>query len=180
MSFSFLQSSPFLPMRQSMKAIKSALLGLALLGAATAASAQNEQFVPMIGYWVGPYAPGGSGIYGGFIDYLNMVNARDGGINCVKLTYEKCETEYNNARGVECYERSKKKGPTGASLIMPLSTGITYSLIDKGTSDHIPIVSIGYGRTDAADGRVFPWVFPLITTYWSQATAMLKFIGQKE
>ena len=36
---------------------------------------------------------------------------------------------------------------------MPLSTGITYSLIDKGTADQIPIVSIGYGRTDASDGR---------------------------
>ena len=48
-----------------MKAVKAALLGLALAGIATAASAQNEQFIPMNGYWVGPYAPGGSGIFGG-------------------------------------------------------------------------------------------------------------------
>ena len=166
-----------------MKAIRAALKGLvvaALVTAATAASAQNEQFIPMNGYWVGPYAPGGSGIFGGFIDYINMVNARDGGVGGVKLTNEKCETEYNNARGVECYERSKKKGPTGASVIHPLSTGITYSLIDKATEDKIPIISLGYGRTDATDGRVFPYVFPLITNYWSQNTAKIKFIGQKE
>jgi branched-chain amino acid transport system substrate-binding protein len=156
------------------------LLGAAALATTGVAHAQKEQFVPMNGYWVGPYAAGGSGVFGGFIDYVNMVNARDGGVNGVRITYEKCETEYNNARGVECYERTKKMGPTGASLVHPLSTGITYSLIDKGTADHIPIVSIGYGRTDAADGRVFPYIFPLITTYWSQATAMLKFIGQKE
>jgi branched-chain amino acid transport system substrate-binding protein len=156
-----------------------ALLGLAVL-TANGAYAQNEQFIPMSGYWVGPYAAGGSGIFGGYIDYINMINARDGGINGVKLTYEKCETEYNNARGVECYERTKKRGPTGASLVMPLSTGITYSLIDKGTADHIPIVSIGYGRTDASDGRVFPWIFPLITNYWSQNTAKIKFIASKE
>ena len=160
-----------------MKAIKSALLGLVLAGVATAASAQNEQFIPMTGYWVGPYAPGGSGIFGGFIDYINMLNARDGGVNGVKLTNEKCETEYNNARGVECYERLKKKGPTGASVIHPLSTGITYSLIDKATADKIPMISLGYGRTDASDGRVFPYVFPLITNYWSQNTAKIKFIG---
>ena len=157
-----------------------AVLALAALAAAGGAHAQNEQFIPMSGYWVGPYAAGGSGIFGGYIDYINMVNARDGGINGVKLTYEKCETEYNNARGVECYERTKKRGPTGASLVMPLSTGITYSLIDKGTADHIPIVSIGYGRTDASDGRVFPWIFPLITNYWSQNTAKIKFIASKE
>ncbi len=39
---------------------------------------------------------------------------------------------------------------------------------------------MGYGRTDASDGRVFPYVFPLITNYWSQNTAKIKFIGSKE
>src|SRR5207302_882089 len=80
-----------------------------------------------------------------------MLNERDHGINGVKLTWEKCETEYRNDRGVECYERSKNKGPTGASVIHPLSTGITYSLIEKATADRIPVISLGYGRTDAAD-----------------------------
>src|SRR5688572_31266190 len=158
---------------------KSLIAAVAMAGAVSVAHAQNEQFIPMAGYWVGPYASGGSGIFGGFIDYVNMINARDGGVNGTKLTYEKCETEYNNARGVECYERSKKKGPTGATLIHPLSTGITYSLIEKGTADKVPIVSVGYGRTDAADGRVFPYIFPMITTYWSQNTAKIKFMGQK-
>ena len=156
-----------------------AALGAAALLATGIAQAQNEQFVPMNGYWVGPYAPGGSGIFGGFIDYINMVNVRDGGVGGVKLTNEKCETEYNNARGVECYERQKKKGPTGATVIHPLSTGITYSLIEKGTQDKIPILSVGYGRADASDGRVFPYVFPLITSYWSQNTAKIKYIGQR-
>src|SRR6202171_3963790 len=129
--------------RITMKVFRAALLGLAWAGAATAVSAQNEQFIPMNGYWVGPYAPGGSGIFGGFIDYINMLNARDGGVGGVKLTYEKCETEYNNARGVECYEREKNKGPTGATVIHPLSTGITYSLIDKVAQDKIPLISLG-------------------------------------
>ncbi|HEX8009969.1 MAG TPA: ABC transporter substrate-binding protein [Casimicrobiaceae bacterium] len=162
-----------------MKAVKAALLGLALFGAATLASAQKEQFVPMLSYRVGAYAAGGSGIFGGYIDYLNLLNIRDSGINGVKLAWEECETEYNNARGVECYERLKNKGG-GASLVMPLSTGITYSLIDKVAADKIPMVTIGYGRTDASDGRVFPYVFPLITNYWSQNTAKIKFIGMKE
>ncbi|MGE5946783.1 MAG: ABC transporter substrate-binding protein, partial [Betaproteobacteria bacterium] len=151
-----------------------------MLSAAGPAAAQNEQFIPANFYWVGPYAPGGSGFGGGMIDYFAMLNERDGGINGVKLTWEKCETEYRNDRGVECYERSKKKGPTGATVIHPLSTGITYSLIEKATADKIPVISMGYGRTDAADGRVFPYIFPLITTYWSQNTAKIKFIGQKE
>src|SRR5919202_917671 len=160
---------------------KTAIAALALaLAAPAAASAQNEQYVPANFYWVGPYAPGGSGFGGGIIDYMQMINERDGGVNGVKLTWEKCETEYNNARGVEFYERVKKHPPTGATVIHPLSTGITYSLIEKATADKIPIISMGYGRTSAADGRVFPYVFPLITTYWSQATVMVKYIAQKE
>jgi len=157
-----------------------ALAAAAAVGVSTPAAAQNEQFIPANYYWVGPYAPGGSGFGGGIIDYFAMLNERDGGINGVKLTWEKCETEYNNARGVECYERSKKKGPTGATVIHPLSTGITYSLIEKATADKIPVISMGYGRTDASDGRVFPYIFPLITNYWSQNTAKIKFIGMKE
>jgi branched-chain amino acid transport system substrate-binding protein len=163
-----------------MKRTTLAVALIASVGFGAGAMAQaKEQFVPMSYYWVGPYAASGSGIAGGAIDYLAMLNARDGGVNGVKFTWEKCETEYNNARGVECYERTKKIGPTGATLVHPLSTGITYSLIEKGTADKIPIVSVGYGRTDAADGRVFPYVFPLITTYWSQNTAKIKFMGMK-
>src|SRR4051812_24115080 len=160
---------------------KSVLTALALVLAipGLAMAQAKEQFVPAMFYWVGPYAPGGSGFGGGIIDYMAMLNQRDGGMNGVKFTWEKCETEYNNARGVECYERSKKKGSTGATVIHPLSTGITYSLIEKATADKIPVISMGYGRTSAADGRVFPYVFPLITTYWSQATVSVKFIAQK-
>jgi len=165
-------------MKRSTLAIAAAAFTAAGL-AATPAAAQNEQFIPANFYWVGPYAPGGSGFGGGMIDYFAMLNERDGGINGVKLTWEKCETEYRNDRGVECYERSKKKGPTGATVVHPLSTGITYSLIDKATADKIPVISMGYGRTDAADGRVFPYIFPLITTYWSQATVMVKYMGEK-
>ena len=154
---------------------------LAMMLVAGLAQAQvKEQFVPINFFWVGPYASSGTGIGGGMIDYFTMLNNRDGGINGVRITWEKCETEYNTARGIECYERSKHKGPTGATMIHPASTGITYALIEKATADKIPLVSIGYGRTDASDGRVFPYVFPLITNYWSQNTAKIKFIGSRE
>ncbi|MGZ6097002.1 MAG: hypothetical protein ACXWLL_01310 [Myxococcaceae bacterium] len=94
------------------------------LGWNAPARAEGEQFIPIPSYRVGPYAAGGTSLYGGLIDYLNLTNMRDGGINGVKLTWEECETEYKNDRGVECYERLKKKGPTGASVFNFLSTGI--------------------------------------------------------
>ncbi|MBL8443821.1 MAG: ABC transporter substrate-binding protein [Zoogloeaceae bacterium] len=164
-----------------MKLKKTALIGATLVSLLTSGYAMaQEQFIGLPSYRVGAYASGGSGIYGGWIDYMTLINERDGGVNGVKLTWEECETEYNNARGVECYERLKGKGPTGNSVFQPLSTGITMSVLEKVPQDKIPMVTIGYGRTDAADGRVFPWVFPMISTYWTQASAIINYIGSRE
>jgi len=159
-----------------MKFIKQALVATALTAAVCSASAQ-EQFIPAIDYRVGPYAAGGSGFFGGAIDYMTLLNEK-GGINGVKLSWEECESEYNPTRGVECYERLKKKNG-GASLVEPLSTGIAYGILDRVAQDKIPMTTLGYGRSDAADGRVFPYVFPLITSYWDQAAAMIKYLGDK-
>jgi branched-chain amino acid transport system substrate-binding protein len=159
-----------------MKLLKSFMVSALLLTAASAATAQ--QFIPMLSYRVGPYAAGGTGFYGGIIDYMTLVNMRDNGINGVKLIWEECETEYNASRGVECYERLKSKNG-GASLVEPLSTGIAYGILDRVGTDKIPMTTLGYGRSDAANGKVFPYVFPLVTSYWNQAAAMVHYLGDK-
>ena len=151
-----------------------------VLAPLAATQAQNEQFIPALVYRTGPYAAGGSGFWGGMEDYMDLLNIRDGGVGGVILTFEECETAYNSDRGVECYERLKGNGPTGAGVVHPLSTGITYRLIERATADKIPLISMGYGRTDATNGKVFPYVFPLVTNYWSQNTAKIKYIGMKE
>jgi len=160
-----------------MKAIKRVLLGFALFAAAAVASAAGEQFIPILSYRVGPYAAGGSGYFGGAIDYWTLVNM-SGGVNGVKLKWEECETEYNASKGVECYERLKKNNG-GASTVEPLSTGIAYGLFSRVAQDKIPMTTFGYGLASSADGRVFNYVFPLGTTYWDQMAAMIAYFGQK-
>jgi branched-chain amino acid transport system substrate-binding protein len=144
------------------------------------AMAAEEQFFPMLVYRTGPYAPSGIPVANGFRDYYTMLNKRDGGINGVKVTFEECETQYNTKLGVECYEKLKGKGTHGATLVNPFSTGITYQLIPKARVDGVPILSMGYGNTAAADGRVFEWIFNFPTTYWSQASAFINYVGQQE
>ncbi len=115
----------------------------------------------------------------GYIAYLTLLNERDGGINGVNLVWEECETVYDVARGVECYERLKAKGPTGAAVVHPIGTPLTYALTERATHDQIPLLTVGIGRSDAADGRVFPYVFNAPINYWSQNTAKIRFIGQR-
>jgi branched-chain amino acid transport system substrate-binding protein len=152
--------------------------GLLLL-AGLASAQEKEQWLPLLCYRTGPYAPGGSGICGGMEDYFDLINFK-GGIDGIKLKWEECETAYSPPRGVECYERTKsEKG--GACVYHPVSTGITYALMERATADKIPLTSIGYGRADAqAGGEIFPFVFPLVTTYWSQVTGKINYIARKE
>ena len=110
-----------------------------------------EHFVPVTSYRTGPYGVSGAPAANGYVDYLKMINARDGGVSGVKLAWEECETAYKPDRIVECYERLKNKGVAGATVFQPLGTGLTYSVIDRVADDKIPLITMGYGRTDASD-----------------------------
>jgi branched-chain amino acid transport system substrate-binding protein len=155
------------------------LLAIILVTPPVLASAQaaKEIFIPLLVYRTGPYAPSGVPIANGFADYFALVNERDGGVNGVKLAWEECETQYDTKQGVECYERLKARGPV---LVNPYSTGITYQLIPKAPVDKVVVFSMGYGMSAASDGRWFPWVFNFPTNYWSQASAVIRYIGQQE
>jgi branched-chain amino acid transport system substrate-binding protein len=156
-------------------------LMLALIAALTPnAQAAGEEYFPLQSYRVGPYAAGGSGFFGGFIDYMKLINKRDGGVNGVKLTWSECETEYVVEKGVECYERLKG-GLNGApaAATNPLSVGIAYATLDRSTADKIPLITINHGRTDSTDGAVFPYVFPLQLNPYSEVSAIVNYIGQQ-
>jgi branched-chain amino acid transport system substrate-binding protein len=163
--------------------LKSLPLAIAIaaagLGAtAPAAHAQaKEQFFPLLVYRTGPYAPNGTPWANGKQDYIKMINARDGGVNGVKLTFEECETGYATDKGVECYERLKGKG---ATVFDPQATGITFALTDKVPNDKVPLITLGYGLSASQDGGVFKWNFPLMGSYWTAADILIQHLGKKE
>ena len=46
--------------------------------------------------------------------------------------------------------------------------------------DNVVLAQYGYGRTDGADGRVWPWVFNAASHYWSQIAVKMKFMAEQE
>jgi len=150
---------------------------VALLSGTATIAAAEEMFVPVLTYRTGAYAPNGIPFTDGFVDYLKLVNARDGGVGGIKLVWEECEFGYATDRGVECYERLKRRRPVAVN---PLSTGVTFALTEKAPGDKIPLFTTGYGRSDSADGRVFAWNFPLLGTYWDAADILLQHVAKKE
>lgn len=168
-------------MMRSKTLIAGALTALALTtaGMQTQALAQAKvQFFPSLTGRTGPVAPNATPFANGYWDYMKLVNAR-GGINGVMTLVEECETAYATDRGVECYERLKGKHG-GATVIQPLSTGITFALTEKVPNDKIPMITSGYGRSDSADGMVFKWNFPLIGHYWVAGDTVIQHIANKE
>ena len=135
----------------------SGLVAVVLVGlvGVTAVVAAGEQFLPVLGVREGgqrfvviPRADG-------YIAYLTLLNERDGGINGVTLVWEECETVYDVPRGVECYERLKAKGPTGAAVVPLNSTPLAYALTERATQDQIPLLTVGVGARTPRMGGCF-------------------------
>jgi branched-chain amino acid transport system substrate-binding protein len=161
------------------RALAVTILAALLVAAGGAAQAAGTQFIPIFtGREIA--GPAGVSMPAGMVDYLNMLNRRDGGIDGVRLSWEECETAFDDQRGVQCFERIKNRAGDAAALVMPLSSGISYALTERSRQERIPMLMIGYGRADASDGRVFPYAFPMVTNLLSQAAAQIRFIGLSE
>lgn len=150
--------------------MKLKLATMAVTAVMAAAPAMADLVFPSLSYRTGPYAAGGIPFADGYADYFNMLNARDGGIGGVEARVLECETGYNTEKGVECYEATKGEG---ALVYQPLSTGITYQLIPKTMADDIPMHTMGYGRTSAANGDVFSHTFNYPANYWYGASGVV-------
>ncbi|MAU78175.1 MAG: ABC transporter permease [SAR116 cluster bacterium] len=148
-----------------------------IVGAATALTMVSPAIAdltfPNLTYRTGPYAVNGIPYADGYADYMALLNSRDGGIGGEKINYIECETQYNTEKGVECYENTKGEG---SLVYQPMSTGITYQLIPKATADGIPLLTMGYGRTSAANGKVFSHIFNYPANYWVGASAVINHI----
>jgi len=153
--------------------MKVKIAAAALTAVMAAGPALAELVFPSLSYRTGPYAAGGAPFADGYTDYFTLLNERDGGIGGVKTRVVECETGYNTEKGVECYEATKGEG---SLVYQPLSTGITYQLIPKASADGIPLHTMGYGRTSAADGTVFKWAFNYPANYWQGASVAINHI----
>jgi len=150
--------------------MKKRLATMAVAAVMAAGPVMADLVFPSLSYRTGAYAAGGIPFADGYADYFTLLNERDGGIGGVMTKVPECETAYNTEKGVECYESLKD---SGGLVYQPLSTGITYQLIPKMTADDIPLHTMGYGRTSAANGKVFSHVFNYPANYWNGASVIV-------
>jgi branched-chain amino acid transport system substrate-binding protein len=107
----------------------------------------------------------------GVLDYVKLVNKK-GGVAGRPIKYLEIEHGYEVPRAVEAYETMKGQG---AVVMLDYGTPIVYALTPRHMADSIPGITPGFGRADSADGKRFPYIFPLAASYWSQGAAAVKF-----
>ena len=94
-------------------------------------------------------------------DYISLINAK-GGINGYQIAADVSDHGNDQPRALESYERAKAQS---AVLVDPLSTPVARSLGARATADKINLITAFSGRSDAADGETFPYIFPLSPNY---------------
>jgi len=109
-------------------------------------------------------------------DYLSLVNAR-GGVQGWTIQAEVVDTGNEVQRGIEAYERFKRDG---VILVDTLSTPVSRGLVSRVLADKINLITPFHGRSDAADGTVFPYVMPMTASYWSQAALLVEYMGRQQ
>ncbi len=156
------------------------LAGTIVGGGAPASASDVSQYIPLPTYRVGAYASSGELWWAGERDYFRYINEVEGGVEGVKLNYEEFETEWSPDRTVEVYERVKA-GKDGSPLAFFFTHGTpaTYALLEKAAADKIPLIDPAGGKTESVDGSVFPYSFPLLFSYYSQASTGINYIASK-
>ena len=145
------------------------------LGAGEAFAQQKEVVFGMQCDRTGPTATVGTVLCPGYRDYIDLVNSK-GGVEGYKIKVIEVDNEYKVPPAMEAHERFKKEGAVLEALY---GTPQTAALNKKLEEDKILGTSPGFGTSAAADGKRYPYTFPIAASYWSQAGAAMEFVKEK-
>src|SRR5438045_1727539 len=109
-------------------------------------------------------------------DYLSLINAR-GGVKGYRLEAMVIDHGNEPQRGIEAYDRFKAEG---AVLMDFFSTPVSRAIVPRALKDGQNVLTLFHGRSDAADGKIFPTIYPAGALYWSQAAVILKYIPDQQ
>lgn len=108
-------------------------------------------------------------------DYVALVNSK-GGLEGYKVKVIEIDHEYKVPPAMEAHERFKKEGAIFHSVY---GTPQIAALIKKLDEDKMAATSPGFGSAAAADGKRYPYIFPIAATYWSQAAVAVDFVKKQ-
>jgi branched-chain amino acid transport system substrate-binding protein len=151
------------------------LAGALALAAGSAASQDKEIVLGLQCDRTGATQIVGTTLCPAYHDYVALVNSK-GGIEGYKVKVIEIDHEYKVPPAMEAHERFKKEG---AVIHGVYGTPHIAALNKKLEEDKILGTSPGFGTAAAADGKKYPYTFPIAASYWSQGAAAVKFAKDK-
>ncbi|MGC2412696.1 MAG: ABC transporter substrate-binding protein [Stellaceae bacterium] len=146
------------------------------LGLAGTAAAQEKKIV--IGVQcdrTGPTQIVGTVLCPAMHDYFSYANAQHL-VDGFTIDAPEIDTSYKVPPAVEAYEQQKQQGAVIMSLY---GTPQTHALNERLEKDKLPTTSPGFGIAASADGKRYPYLFPIAATYFSQGAAAIEFAKEK-
>jgi branched-chain amino acid transport system substrate-binding protein len=151
------------------------LAGTLALAAGSASAQEKEVVIGLQCDRTGATQIVGTTICPAYHDYVALVNSK-GGVEGYKIKVLEIDHEYKVPPAMEAHERFKKEGAVINSVY---GTPQIAALNKKLEEDKILGTSPGFGTAAAADGKKYPYTFPIAASYWSQGAAAVKFVKDK-
>jgi len=136
-----------------------------------ASAAQREILIAAQCEPTGPTQITGTMVCPALQDYVNLINAK-GSISGYKIGVNEIDNNYQLPSAIEGYERRKLLAAV-SQLIW--GTPQAQALNRRLQAYHITGTSSGFGSA-AANGGIYPYLFPLAATYQSQAAAAIQYV----
>ena len=108
-------------------------------------------------------------------DYAQILNQK-GGIEGHPIEILVQDHGNEPQRGIQCYEKMKRDGAITFDF---LATAVAKAMLPRLMTDGNVMLSSFAGRSDAINGDVFKWIFPIGPTLWGQAANNIQYIKTK-
>ncbi|HEX2172569.1 MAG TPA: ABC transporter substrate-binding protein, partial [Dehalococcoidia bacterium] len=111
----------------------------------------------------------------GVENWIEYVTNAEGGINGRPMEFQEVDVKYEVPLAVDAYKKMTSRD--NIQHFIPFGTPLIDALAPASAEDKAVIWSPGFGLSDAADGNKYPYIFPGVATYHSQAMAVMQYIS---
>jgi len=111
----------------------------------------------------------------GMHDYVDLINNK-GGVDGYRIKLIDIDNQYKVPPAVEAFQREKEAGAVTMAIY---GTPQVVALAQQCNDSKISCTSPGFGISASADGKRYPYVFPIAASYWSQAAAAVEYAKQQ-
>ena len=117
----------------------------------------------------------GTKLCDGFMQFLDVINATQGGAKGRPIQTTEVDHKYEVPLAVDAYKKLVTRD--NVPQVLSYGTPITDALAPSANQDKVVLWTPGYGLSESANGEKFPYVFVGVATYFSQAAAAMQFVA---